>query len=316
MGWWSKLKDKMAGQGNGPGRARSGSTASTPAASFAHSGLRVRYGVVTTVGNHREHNEDNFYVPGRPSSSNDSFNSMAGETTTSHEDPGNEPYIVADGMGGQQAGEEASRMAVEIIPRAVTRRLNQADLESRDVQVAIRDAVAEANQEILGSSGAVTEYSNMGTTVVLAVFRGEMVYVAGIGDSRAYRFRDGRLDQLTRDHSLADALGDAGTISKEEVAHHKYKNVLYLYLGCKDARGGPEDVRALDVRPGDKFLLATDGLTGVVPDVVLARALETEPDPRKAAQSLVDQALANDSKDNVTVMVLCVDPSPHAAGRE
>ena len=90
----------------------------------------------------------------------------------------------------------------------------------------------------------------MGTTVVLAQFRFDRVFVAGIGDSRAYRLRDGRLEQLTKDHSLADALLDAGTITAEELPNHKFKNVLYLYLGSKDARGGPEDVRVLDVRPG------------------------------------------------------------------
>ena len=102
-------------------------------------------------------------------------------------------FIVADGMGGQQAGEQASRMAVEIIPKAIARGSRPRRPTPRPIQSAIREAVAEANQEILGSSGAVTEYSNMGTTVVLALFRHDRVYVAGIGDSRAYRLRDGQL---------------------------------------------------------------------------------------------------------------------------
>ena len=94
----------------------------------------------------------------------------------------------------------------------------------------------------------------MGTTVVLALFRNDRVYVAGIGDSRAYRLRDGRLEQLTKDHSLADALLEAGTITTEELPNHKFKNVLYLYLGSKDARGGPEDVRVAR-RPAGRPLL-------------------------------------------------------------
>ena len=143
--------------------------------------------------------------------------------------------------------------------------------------------MAEVNQEILGSSGAVTEFSNMGTTVVLAQFRFDRVFVAGIGDSRAYRLRDGRLEQLTKDHSLADALLDAGTITAEELPTHKFKNVLYLYLGSKDARGGPEEVRVLDVRPGDRLLMASDGLTGVVPDKDLRQVLGTVDDPQQAA---------------------------------
>jgi serine/threonine protein phosphatase PrpC len=177
--------------------------------------------------------------------------------------------------------------------------------------------VAEANQEILGSSGTVAEYANMGTTVVLALFRRDRVYVAGIGDSRAYRLRDGRLEQLTKDHSLADALGDAGTITKEEVPNHKFKNILYLYLGSRDARGGPEDVRVLDVRVGDRFLLASDGLTGVVRDETIAELLTAHDDPQRAARALKDLALANDSRDNVTCLVIHVvretEPAPPPA---
>jgi protein phosphatase len=164
--------------------------------------------------------------------------------------------------------------------------------------------VAEVNQEILGSSGAVTEFTNMGTTVVLALFRNDRVYVAGIGDSRAYRLRDGRLERLTKDHSLADALLEAGAISPEELPTHKFKNVLYLYLGSKDARGGPEDVRVLDVRPGDRLLMASDGLTGVVSDPELKHVLATTDDPQQAAVTLKDMALANDSKDNITCLII------------
>ncbi len=128
--------------------------------------------------------------------------------------------------------------------------------------------------------------------------------MAGIGDSRAYRLREGRLERLTKDHSLADALLEAGTISAEELPTHKFKNVLYLYLGSKDARGGPEDVRVLDVRPGDRLLMASDGLTGVVPDDDLRRILATTDDPQQAAVILKDMALANDSKDNITCLII------------
>ena len=213
-------------------------------------------------------------------------------------------FIVADGMGGQQAGEQASLMAVELIPRAISRRLSADEAESNRIKDAIRDAVSEVNQEILGSSGAVTEFSNMGTTVVMALFRFDRVFVAGIGDSRAYRLREGKLEQLTKDHSLADALLDAGTITAEELPNHKFKNVLYLYLGSKDARGGPEDVRVLDVRPGDRLLLASDGLTGVVSDKDLARVLGTVDDPQQAALTLKNMALDNDSKDNITCLIV------------
>jgi protein phosphatase len=266
--------------------------------------MKLRVGIVSVRGNYREHNEDNYYVPGRrpvqPDISDGSHETPAMTFEASN------LFIVADGMGGQQAGEKASLMAVELIPRAIAKRLGPEEREPRNVQEAIREAVAEVNSEILGSSGLVTEYSNMGTTVVLAQFRHDRVYIAGIGDSRAYRLREGHLEQLTKDHSLADALLDAGTITREELPTHKFKNVLYLYLGSKDARSGPEDFRVLDVRPGDRFLLASDGLTGVVPDDELARVLGAVDDPQRAAVQLKNMALENDSKDNVTCLIIHV----------
>ena len=265
--------------------------------------LKLRVGVVSVRGNYREHNEDNFYVPGRRSVRHDSNSDSHGGLSTMTLEPSN-LFIVADGMGGQQAGEQASLMAVELIPKAIARRLAPEENEPGRIKEAIRDAVAEVNQEILGSSGAVTEFTNMGTTVVLAQFRFNRVFVAGIGDSRAYRLREGKLERLTKDHSLADALLEAGTISAEELPTHKFKNVLYLYLGSKDARGGPEDVRVLDVRPGDRLLMASDGLTGVVPDKDLCHVLATVDDPQLAAVTLKDMALSNDSKDNVTCLII------------
>jgi serine/threonine protein phosphatase PrpC len=265
--------------------------------------LKLRVGVVSVRGNYREHNEDNFYVPGRRSVRHDSNSDSQGGLTTMTLEPSN-LFIVADGMGGQQAGEQASLMAVELIPKAIAKRLTSEETEPSRIKEAIREAVAEVNQEILGSSGAVTEFTNMGTTVVLAQFRYDRVFVAGIGDSRAYRLREGKLERLTKDHSLADALLEAGTISADELPTHKFKNVLYLYLGSKDARGGPEDVRVLDVRPGDRLLMASDGLTGVVPDKDLSHILATVDDPQKAAVTLKDMALSNDSKDNVTCLII------------
>jgi protein phosphatase len=265
--------------------------------------LKLRVGVVSVRGNYREHNEDNFFVPGRRSVRHDSGSESNSEMPPLTLEPSN-LFIVADGMGGQQAGEQASLMAVELIPKAIARRLNPEEKEPGRVKEAIRDAVADVNQEIIGSSGAIHEYSNMGTTVVLAQFRFDRVFVAGIGDSRAYRLREGKLEQLTKDHSLADALLDAGTITADELPTHKFKNVLYLYLGSKDARGGPEDVRELDVRLGDRLLMASDGLTGVVSDKDLARILGSVDDPQRAAVELKNLALANDSKDNITCLII------------
>ncbi len=321
MSWYSWLQNhlhRLFGAA-GPARAQEDSNAtaefSTPSSLTLVSGaLKLRVGVISETGHYREQNEDNFYVPGRHSVRFDlpSASHRSGDIEASSFDSSNVLFIVADGMGGQQAGEQASKMAVELIPKALARRMRPNDAEPRAIQGVIRDAVAEANQEILGCSGAVAEFSNMGTTVVLALFHNNRAFIAGIGDSRAYRLRGGVLEQMTKDHSLADALGEAGTISKEEIPHHKFKNVLYLYLGSKDARTGPEDVRVLEVQAGDRFLLASDGLTGVVSDNELIRVLQTCDDPQRAARVLVDQALANDSKDNITSLVIHVLGEEHA----
>ncbi len=275
--------------------------------------------MVSTTGNVRAHNEDNFYVPGRqslnngpvvshgnPSRNDDTFSSAA-TADFPLTFPGGPPclFIVADGMGGQLAGEKASQMAVELIPKEMARRLGP-DLDDQGYQRVVRDSVARANDEILALSHVGTEYANMGTTVVLAHLRDDRAYVAGIGDSRAYRLRDGQFEQLTRDHSLANALGEAGTIRPEEVENHKFKHVLYLYLGSKDARDGPEEVRVVDLRPGDQLLLASDGLMGVVRDEMIADILRADNDPQRAAQTLVERALELRSKDNITAVVIHV----------
>ncbi len=265
----------------------------------------LRVGVVSTVGNYREHNEDNFYLPtlagkamGGGTGSRDASMEIKIEEGISY------PCVVADGMGGQLAGEKASQMAVEIIPKELSRRIASDESDDKSVQRAIKDAFAAANQEILGLSVVQTEFNNMGTTVVLALFRNDRVYFAGIGDSRAYRFRDGQVEQLTKDHSLAQALLEAGTITAEELPNHKFNHVLYLYLGSKDARGGPEDIRSAEVRVGDRFLLASDGLTGVVSDAKLAEVVTDSDDPQVAARTLMKMALDNNSKDNVTCLVI------------
>jgi protein phosphatase len=261
--------------------------------------------VASAVGTVREHNEDNFFLPDRENGGGrggDGDHRKGSEYRVA----GNELYtfLVADGMGGQLAGEKASQMAVDLVPRELSRRIGPGEDDDKVIQRSIRDAVAAANQEILGLSHIQTEFSNMGTTVVLALFRNNRAYVAGIGDSRAYRVRDGTIEQLTRDHSLADALGEAGTIAKDEVQNHKFKHILYLYLGSKDARGGPDEVRVAEVRPGDRFLLASDGLTGVVEDDEVARLVTEGDDPLATAARLVDRAIENQSKDNVTCMVI------------
>lgn len=249
----------------------------------------VGVGAVSICGNHREHNEDSLYV-------SDKLERLS-------------IYIVADGMGGQLGGEYASRMAVEIIPREIRKRF-QREFRSTHVKNAISEAISQANHEILASSHIQPHLSNMGTTVVQLVVRRGRAFVAGIGDSRCYRYRARRMDLLTRDHSMAQALAEVGTIRQEDVSSHRYNHVLYLYLGSREVDRGATDVKILNMIDGDRFLLCSDGLSGVVSEKEMAEILNSEPNAQKAAEKLVDLAQTNRSRDNITCVIVDIGYLP------
>lgn len=322
--WWSSLISFLKGlfrKQPAHGSQRGGVTGEltadyeTPAPlSYSIQGTELRVGVVSTRGNVRRHNEDNFYVPGKPTLQNGPVEG-GGSTHGTDEYPSSlisegpkDLFIVADGMGGQLAGERASQMAVERIPLevALRDREHQGQADEATYKRVVLDAVTKVNDEILNESNQKGEYQNMGTTVSLVLFRMGHVFVLGIGDSRVYLLRQGTLKQLTRDHSLAHALEEAGTISPTEVENHRFKNILYLYLGSKDVNERPEDVKVLGYGPGDQFLLATDGLTGVVKEQEIVEIMNSSDDPQRVAQLLVNRALENQSKDNVTCIVIRV----------
>ncbi len=145
----------------------------------------------------------------------------------------------------------------------------------------------------------------MGTTIALVVVVGHTAYIAGVGDSRVYSMHGSTFEQLTKDHSILQALLDSGTISREETVTHPYRNVLYRYLGTEE--GGTAMVaqkRALD--SGDRFILCSDGVTDGVDDDTLATLLRENDDPQQAAQTIVDAAEAGESKDNILCIVLHV----------
>ncbi len=208
-------------------------------------------------------------------------------------------------MGGQSAGERASGLATEIIPQ----KLGQLDFDraSSDQTVKLIDeAVSQANFEIMALGEIDSKLKNMGTTLTFLVQVAGTFYVGGVGDSRVYLLRSGKLEQLTTDHSLTQALVDAGTLTLEEAATHRYRNVLYRYLGCKE---GGQGTNPKQVRPqvGDKYLLCTDGVTGGADDAKLASLLTTGSDPQSTAESIVQAATDGGSKDNITGVVIFVE---------
>jgi protein phosphatase len=244
--------------------------------------LALNIGKCTLLGNYRENNEDAIEVKQYP------------DLTV---------CIVADGMGGQAAGEIASKRAIEVVPRE----LKKSDLEEAtadDIQQIIRQAVVKANEEIITMGQLDRDLKNMGTTIVLAVWRkGRELFIAGVGDSRAYLIRDEKIEQLTVDHSLAQALVENKTISAAEAREHRFRNVLWKYLGTREVGEGPE-VKALSLLPGDRFLLCSDGLSGVVSDSQLLSFINEQADVQQCADGLGQLALDNGSRDNVSCVVI------------
>ena len=244
--------------------------------------LKLNIGKCTLLGNYRENNEDSIDVKHFPDL---------------------DVCIVADGMGGQAAGEVASKRATEVIPRELRKGLpgaNGADA----TKVVVRKSIVLANEEIIHMSNLDREMKNMGTTVVMAVWRkGAELFVAGVGDSRAYLIRKEQIEQLTVDHSLAQALVEAKTITPAEAKEHRFKNVLWKYLGTREVGEGPE-VKIISMQAGDRIVLCTDGVTGAVPDDKLLTYVMSQPDVQACADGLGQLALDSGSKDNVSCIVI------------
>jgi protein phosphatase len=217
-------------------------------------------------------------------------------------DRDNNVYLVADGMGGQERGEQASGMAAEIIPRVVHDRLAANDKPPE----ALQRALTEANQAIVEAGRNQPAGRRMGTTAVLAVQQADQVYVAGLGDSRAYLIRGTRVEQLTIDHSVAAALVASGVLSVEDARQSPWQHVLHKFLGCAEMVDGT-DVRPFTPQAGDRLLLATDGLTNFVTEDDLRDGPKQYPDPQAWAEYLVGEALKRGSKDNVTCIVLAFE---------
>jgi len=243
--------------------------------------MKFRVGQLSIVGK-RDNNEDALFV-----------------------DAKSRFFLVADGMGGQSAGERASGLATEIIPQ----KLGQLDFDRASAEQAVKlidEAVSQANFEIMALGQIDSKLKNMGTTLTFLVRVAEVFYVGGVGDSRVYLLRGGKIEQLTTDHSLTQALVDAGTLTLEEAATHRYRNVLYKYLGCKE---GGQGTNPRQVRPqvGDKYLLCTDGVTGGADDATLAKLMATGTDPQATAEAIVQAATDGGSKDNITGVVIFIE---------
>jgi protein phosphatase len=211
-------------------------------------------------------------------------------------------FLVADGMGGQDRGEQASGMAADLIPRFV----HDCLAENKDATVAVRRALAEANEAIVQASKGQPVGRRMGTTAVVALQRDNRCYVAGLGDSRAYLIRDEEVTQLTVDHSVAQALVASGALTEEEARHSPYQHVLHKFLGCAGMSDGA-DVYPFVPQVGDRLVLASDGLTNHIAADDLREGARRHPAPQDWADALVELALNRGSRDNVTCVVVAFE---------
>lgn len=243
---------------------------------------------MTDVGNAREHNEDDFYLS-----------------------EGNEALcVVADGMGGHRSGEVASAMAIKAMVEYYRETMSEADFSAESVngedtvdliQRRLRQAVLKANSAVFTAASDSELYRGMGTTVVSGYFTNEGVYFANIGDSRAYRLRDGKLQQRTEDHSLANEYVRMGILAAEDIEYFPYKNVITRACGLTDEV--EVDVHYEELQVGDLFLFCTDGLTDMVRDNQIEEMLVEEQDIEALCKQLVDQANQNGGDDNITLIL-------------
>lgn len=218
------------------------------------------------------------------------------------DDPEGRFFIVADGMGGHAGGEEASRIAtVEI--RNFLEAHWEADLEPAAL---LREAFTRANQSILQSQKASPEQADMGTTAVVIIFpEAHGPWCAHVGDSRLYRFRDDRLEQVTEDHTWVAQAVRAKILTLEQVRLHPWRHVLSQCLGREEL--SQIEVQPVDLQSGDTLLLCSDGLTEEVTDESITHLLQTNFTCQAAADALIEEAKTNGGQDNITVVMVAVD---------
>lgn len=241
-----------------------------------HSTERTRRGAITAFGSRtdvgctRDHNEDSLVVAPPL-------------------------FVVADGMGGHAAGEVASEITTSLLAEQVPQ---TADAES------LGRAVEAANLAIIKAAEEGRGRAGMGTTCTAAILDGERLVIAQVGDSRAYLMHQGKLQQLTRDHSLVAMMVEAGQLTHEEARVHPRRSVITRALGTDPAT--KPDLYEIDVQAGDRLLLCSDGLYGMVEDEQIAALMNRTADPQRCASQLVNEAIAAGGADNITVVVVDV----------
>jgi len=211
-------------------------------------------------------------------------------------------FIVADGMGGHAAGEVASEMSVQIVGRSLENIVGRPDAEAAET---IRKGIVDANAAIFQRTLVEQDKRGMGTTVTAMVINGERYMIGQVGDSRAYLLRDGQLLQVTKDHSYVQEQVDAGYLTPAQARTHPYSNVITRCVGANSDVA--PDVYGGTLHGSDLFLLASDGLTGMLEDEDLVTILTSGRSPGELVDKLISEANRRGGLDNVTVIIVRID---------
>lgn len=241
--------------------------------------MKSRYTGLSDPGLVRPVNQDAFYI-----------------------DPHGRFFIVADGMGGHAGGEEASTIATHVIKTYLCEHWNDGEKSPALLEAAF----GKANQAILKDQREHPERSDMGTTAVVVLFREEEPWCAHVGDSRLYRLRNSNLEKITEDHTWVARAMKAGVLTAVQARIHPWRHMLSQCLGREDL--GQVEIQPLELAPGDRLLLCSDGLTEELPDPAIASYLDT-PLHEQAATDLIEAAKEKGGRDNITVVIVAIDPT-------
>lgn len=250
-------------------------------------------GYITDKGKLRDNNEDCFFS-----------------------DENRRLFIVADGVGGQNAGEIASNLAVKEISGYLRENFDDTRTGGKYIFECITEGINRANRRILEESSEKASFAKMATTAVVMMIINDIAYIANIGDSRAYLLRDGTLIRLTEDHTMANQLIREGKLTEEEVEFLAQKQLaLNMFSTITRALGDKDGVESdnffVDIEENDIFLMCTDGLYGEVPDSRMAEIILEEDSAQKACEELVREANSSGGRDNITAIIIKIGEENH-----
>jgi len=250
----------------------------------------IRYGISSHKGRVRTNNQDSTLT-------------FFSNLTSSNEPPPIGLFVVADGMGGHHDGERASELTVQTLAQIVLNQIIQPQMveientaELRTIPEVLTEAMSVANENVK------EQVPDGGTTATCAVIRGDLAYIAHVGDSRAYLVNGDSMELITRDHSLVQRLIELGQLTEEEAEVHPQRNVLYRAIGQGDTIEPDTSMRRLP--PASRLMICSDGLWSVIGDEKIKEVLQNTPDPQEACDILIEAANQNGGPDNISVVLI------------